>query len=175
MDYEKEEKWLNEMSAKGFAFSNFAFGRYTFTDCRPGEYIYRLELLEKSPKNPESQKYLRFLEESGVELVSSWIKFAYLRKKAEDGSFEIFTDSDSLLQHYRRISMLWLPFIFIWATLCITRLMIGLDQLNGGEGDFILTLFLLGLSVIFTAVFAYHWNKLRKKTKKLKQEKRIRE
>jgi hypothetical protein len=32
-DYEKEEKWLNEMVAKGFAMSSYTFCVYTFEKC----------------------------------------------------------------------------------------------------------------------------------------------
>jgi hypothetical protein len=38
-DYEKEETWLNEMVAKGYALKNFVWCRYVFEPCEPGEYI----------------------------------------------------------------------------------------------------------------------------------------
>jgi len=52
LDYEKEEKWLNEMVAKGFAMTAYSWCHYTFENCVPGEYIYRIELLEHSVNHP---------------------------------------------------------------------------------------------------------------------------
>lgn len=102
--YEKEEKWLNEMSAKGMQLVDVSFGiRYVFEEGISGEYIYRLELLENLPSNVESIAYLRFLEETGVEHVASYLRWVYLRKKASDGSFEIYSDIDSKIKHYKRI------------------------------------------------------------------------
>lgn len=102
--YEKEEKWLNEMSAKGMQLVDVSFGiRYVFEEGMSGEYIYRLELLENLPSNVESTAYLHFLEETGVEHVASYLRWVYLRKKASDGDFEIYSDTDSKIKHYKRI------------------------------------------------------------------------
>ena len=92
-NYEKEEQWLNEMSAKGLAFTDYSWCRYVFTDAPAGQYIYRIELLENMPTHPESQSYLRFLEESGVEFVSSYMRWVYLRKPASDGAFDYSKNS----------------------------------------------------------------------------------
>ena len=69
-DYEKEEQWLNEMSARGMAITDYSWCRYVFTDAPNGAYNYRIELLEYMPTHPESMAYLRFLEENGVEVVA---------------------------------------------------------------------------------------------------------
>ena len=45
-DFDKEEQWLNQMAANGKALVHTGFCTYEFEDCTPGEYIYRLELLE---------------------------------------------------------------------------------------------------------------------------------
>ena len=73
-DYEKEERWLNEMSARGLAMSDYSWCRYVFVDAQKGEYNYRIELLENMPTHPESMAYLRFLEESGVEVVTTYMR-----------------------------------------------------------------------------------------------------
>ena len=44
-DYDKEETWLNDMSAKGLLLHSVGFCKYTFEEGDPGKYIYRLELL----------------------------------------------------------------------------------------------------------------------------------
>jgi len=58
MDHEKEEAWLNDMAARGFAFTDLALLRYSFEDCELGEYTYRIELLNELPMHPESRRYL---------------------------------------------------------------------------------------------------------------------
>ncbi|MDR1542692.1 MAG: DUF2812 domain-containing protein [Clostridiales bacterium] len=78
-DFEKEEAWLNDMAAKGIAMTDYSICRYTFEECEPGEYEYRIELLEKSPKSHESVAYLRFLKESGIEAIAFYNSWAYFR------------------------------------------------------------------------------------------------
>lgn len=64
-DFDKEEKWLNEMAAKGLCLISVGFCKYEFEDCRPGEYSVRTERLEHHPDHPESVRYMSFLEETG--------------------------------------------------------------------------------------------------------------
>ncbi|MCB2293245.1 DUF2812 domain-containing protein [Clostridium algoriphilum] len=72
-DYEKEENWLNEMSANGMTLTKYTWCRYVFTEAPKNEYIYRLELLQHSPSHPESIAYIKFLEETGVECIIEYI------------------------------------------------------------------------------------------------------
>lgn len=102
-DFEKEEKWLNEMSAKGLALVNYSWCKYVFEDAPQGEYTYRLELLEKPINHPDSQNYLSFMKDTGVEMVASFNRWVYFRRKAADGEFNIYSDKDSKLKHYSRV------------------------------------------------------------------------
>lgn len=106
-DFEKEERWLNEMAAKGINFIDFTFARYLFEKGKPGEYIYRTELLPHPVSHPESQAYVEFMESVGVELMGKWMNWAIFRKKASDGPFEIFSDYASKIIHYRRVYSLF--------------------------------------------------------------------
>ena len=106
-NFEKEEKWLNEMSAKGLALTDYAFGRYSFEETKPNKYLYRIELLKEMPRNPESQAYLRFLEEMDIECVATWVRWVFLRKKTEDGPFDLYSDIDCKIRYYRNILALW--------------------------------------------------------------------
>ena len=45
-EYEKEEKWLNEMASKGLALVDYSIFRYSFEPCEPGEYSFKIQLLE---------------------------------------------------------------------------------------------------------------------------------
>ena len=102
-DYEREERWLNEMSANGYALVDYFIARYVFENSAPGEYIYRIELLKKRHANPESKNYIAFMEENGAEHVASYINWVYFRKKTADGPFDIYSDLDSKTEYFKRI------------------------------------------------------------------------
>lgn len=106
--WEKEEAWLNEMAAKGFGLISTTAFRYEFEDITPGEYIYRMEMLNAAPSLPENQKYIAFLEETDAEMVGTCNQWVYFRKRAECGPFELFSDHDSRVRHLSRIQHLLL-------------------------------------------------------------------
>ncbi|MCT4543166.1 MAG: DUF2812 domain-containing protein [Vallitalea sp.] len=120
--YEKEEKWLNEMSAKGMMLTDVGFCKYTFEECIPGEYIYRLELLHHLPFQCESDSYIKFLEDTGIEYVGSYLRWGYFRKKAQDGVFELYSDVDSKIEHYKRITLIANVLFVFLACMSITWL-----------------------------------------------------
>lgn len=66
----EEEKWLNNMAAKGLALTGVWLFRYEFEDSEPGEWVYRMELLRHTPEHPESRKHIAFMEETGAEMVT---------------------------------------------------------------------------------------------------------
>ena len=104
-DFDKEEAWLNEMSAKGLQLSGVGFCKYIFDEGKEGEYIYRLEMLEKRLKHPKSAEYIRHVEASDAEKVGSIFGWVYFRKKA-GAEFDLFPDVDSHIAHIQRV--LWL-------------------------------------------------------------------
>lgn len=133
VNYEKEEAWLNQMAAQGLHCVNYVFGRYTFEKGTPGEYIYRLQLLEYAPGHAQSKAYLDFLEDSGVEHFASHVRWVYLRKKAEQGPFELFSDIPSRLAHYRRIVLMFIPIM-------IANFVFGLRTFHDGQPHNLLNL-----------------------------------
>lgn len=102
-DYEKEERWLNEMASRGRHLVRYRFGSYHFEEGEPGEWIYRIELLPADPRNAASQEYLALLLDSGAEAVSTHARWVYLRRPAAMGPFVLFTDLESRIGHYRRV------------------------------------------------------------------------
>ncbi|MEA4869095.1 MAG: DUF2812 domain-containing protein [Christensenella sp.] len=177
-DYEKEEQWLNEMSAKGLAFTDYSWCRYVFTEAPANQSIYRIELLENMPTHPQSQAYLRFLEENGVEFVSSYMRWVYLRKPASEGAFDIYTDIDSKIRHYQRIHLMWTTLMLAEFAVGLSNLAIGIVNLKIGErlGNFSYgNLIIGGCVVILGFLFLALGVPLRRKIKKLKLEQAIRE
>jgi len=105
-DNDKEEQWLNEMAAKGWNLIASGVPAYTFEEGTPGEYAFRIILLKHKVNHPESISTIRFIEETGAEHVGSNWKWVYFRKKTGDGAFDIYTDTASLIQHYKRMANL---------------------------------------------------------------------
>ena len=168
-NFDKEEQWLNEMSAKGFQLRDVGFCRYTFEQGIPGEYIYRLELLDTFPRRYESRRYIDFVEGTGAEHIASLGKWVYFRKKAGAGGFDLFSDIDSRIKHLRR--MLWLTGI-----LSVLNLLNGLNSLHIGithnvRGNLIVGIFALTVD----ALFLYGLFALLKKVRKLRKEKILHE
>ena len=175
-DFEKEEEWLNNMAAKGWNLAASHAPKYTFEEGPPGEYIYRLTLLEHGSSHPETISYIRFMEETGAEHVSTlsngWI---YFRKKAADnGDFEIFTDTDSRIRHYKRMAR-----VMGWASIGCLLLMT--TQIPFALWAFIERGSVWGLANVMSGVFcafmaylAYRpWARFTAKAKQLKQEQEV--
>ncbi len=166
-EFDKEEQWLNKMSAKGLQLCDVGYCRYVFEDGTPGEYIHRLELLDKLPSNAESAQYIRFVEDTGAEHVGSLFRWVYFRKKADENGFDLYSDIDSRIKHL--IGMLWLTGI-----LCAANLLNGAAQLNSWRlGYSSLIIVILCLSV--AGLCGYGFLRLFLKTRSLKKERMLHE
>ena len=96
-DFEKEERWLNEMALQGWALDGVGWCTYHFRRCEPGEYTVRLEM------RTYDESYVAFMEETGAEFVGRMMAWIYFRKKAADGAFDLYSDIDSRIAHLDRI------------------------------------------------------------------------
>ena len=101
-DFDKEERWLNEMAMQGWALAEVGFCRYVFEKCEPGEWIVRLQMKQSDPD------YVEFLEELGAEYVGRIVQWIYVRRRAEEGPFELFSDTQSRLDHLNWIARMLL-------------------------------------------------------------------
>ena len=167
-EYEKEEHWLNEMAAKGLALVDYTFCRYSFEECEPGEYSFKIQLLEHRPSHPESEQYIRFMEETGAEQVASYLNWVYFRKKTSEGPFEIFSDIESKLKHQILIKKLLLPFGIL--NLCVGFCNIINCWFNAREIVWVPFINIACAVLIFLGVSG-----ISKKIKALKKEQTIRE
>ena len=169
-DFDKEEKWLNEMSEKGLQLVSVGFCKYVFDEGAPGEYDVRLELLENWPMHPESTRYIKFIEDTGAEYLGSVMRWAYFRKKKTEGGFDLFSDIDSRIKHLNRI-------------LVLLGLIGGLELYAGSAND-LLYYFRSGLTVhLFSSIFclllgvliAYGFVRICRKLNRLKKERILHE
>ncbi|MCL2840584.1 MAG: DUF2812 domain-containing protein [Defluviitaleaceae bacterium] len=104
-DVEKTELWLNELASNGFTCvgADTLMSRYTFEQGEPGEYTYRYVLFDKCFGHSKSIEYLSFLKENGIECVGHLFQHVLLRKRVDDGKFNLFTDKESQIKYYKRI------------------------------------------------------------------------
>ncbi len=102
-DFDEEEKWLNEMAAKGLALVGVGWCRYEFEDCLPGEYAVCLEFFENRCNTVENTKYIEFLEETGIEHVGKLLRWHYFRKKTQEKNFRLYSDNVSRVKHLTMI------------------------------------------------------------------------
>ncbi|MDR0841151.1 MAG: DUF2812 domain-containing protein [Christensenellaceae bacterium] len=173
-DYEKEEAWLNGMAAKGLLLTDYSWCRYAFEEGTPGAYIYRIELLEHAPTHAESRNYLEFLEESGIDIVAYYMRWVYLRKKAADGPFDLFSDAASRMRHYRRVNFLFSGAAIVEFLIALMELSIWLTALRTGNAH--LGFAPLGAACLLAALGVLLLSigrPMRKKLRKLKQERSI--
>ena len=119
-EFEKEERWLNQMAQEGWALQNAGFSTFTFEKCEPGEYIIRMAMLN------DGSDFKDFMEEMGAEKVGACMRWAYFRRKADLGTFNMFSDIDSRVAQLDRISKQ----LFL---ICIANIVIGLTAISGGR------------------------------------------
>ncbi len=165
-EFDKEEKWLNEMSAKGLCLVSVGFCKYEFEDCEPGEYRICLQFLDKMPRHPESKKYIEFLEATGAEHIGSFTRWAYFRKKAADGEFELFSDNASRIKYLSGI-------ISLIALISVSNLFAGINNVFVAIG-LSSPINYLGIINIALSVWAtFGCVRLLKKRKRMKQESQL--
>jgi hypothetical protein len=99
---EQEEKWLEEMSERGFHLVKpGTFGRYAFRKGEPKRCVYRLDFLANSQ---QKEDYLQLFADAGWEYVGEFGSWQYFRKPAGDQeNVEIFTDVTSKIEKYQRV------------------------------------------------------------------------
>ena len=168
-EHEKEEKWLNEMSAKGLQLISPGPFTYIFEEGPCGEYHYRLELLNHVPSHPESIAYIRFLEETGIEQIGSYLRWVYFRKKVADGEFDLYSDLSSKIKHYKLISNLLLAVTPINIFPMIINFSAFIHHRNS------VNLFSVLISLTISLLLGLGLFKINKKTKHLKKQQLIQE
>ncbi len=107
--FEQEEQWLKQCSSRGMQLIDVGFMRYTFEMDNPEVYNYKVELLNYWPTHAESESYIRFVEETGAEMVGSMMRWVYFRKAKRLGAFDLFSDRESKIKHLNRVLALFVP------------------------------------------------------------------
>ena len=154
-EFEKEERWLNQMAQEGWALQNAGFSTFTFEKCEPGEYIVRMAMLD------DSSNFKEFMEEMDAEKVGACMRWVYFRRKADLGTFNMFSDIDSRVAQLDRISKQ----LFL---ICIANIVIGLTAISGGRSYAFVNL-------LCAALLAYGLGRIHGKKESLELERRLHE
>ena len=168
-DFDREEKWLNEMSAKGQHLCGVGFCRYVFEEGAPGLYLYRLEMLDHWPSHPKSADYIRFVEDTGAEQIGAINRWVYFRKERGGSGFDIFSDVSSRIRHLDRI-------LFLVVIFSALNLLNGLNQIHWGVSTGVSANLVIGmLCSALGLLLGYGFLRLYRKRRRLAKERLIRE
>ena len=108
LDDQKEQQWLNEMAEKGWHFKKFSFPFYIFEQGKPGEYVYRTEILKNFGFGQGVKDYLDFVQEAGIEVVQKRLTWVCFRQHKSEGEFELYSDVASKLAYINRVYAIFL-------------------------------------------------------------------
>ena len=100
---EAEERWLCDMSQKGFHLITVnSPGFYTFLVAKPENYVYRLDY--QTFRKKDKGEYLQLFRDAGWEHIGEMSAWQYFRKETRAGEVnEIFTDVQSKIAKYKRV------------------------------------------------------------------------
>jgi hypothetical protein len=176
-DVEREEKWLNEMSAAGWLLEkwNGTF-RYTFRRGERGAWLYKIDMIDDEERGLDGETYINFLNECGIEVAYRHKKWLFLRKRAVDGPFDTTDDLYSRLRITNKvysysIRVLCYLVVICFVTIALSRL--GYNLFEGNLRYFfegISTGTEFGLVLGLTFFFIPAITKLRKKMDRLVRE-----
>lgn len=131
LNYEKEERWINEMSEQGWHLEKITLGRFVFEKGEPNKYIYRNEFLIDKKKG-DKKEYYNLLEDSGIEIVYEFSGWIYMRKLASEGPFELFSDHQSYIAYYKRLLGYILPLFLVNLFMAVLNLF--MSNIDGSLG-----------------------------------------
>ena len=111
-EYEQEEQWINEMAKEGWNLTAVGLCRYIFRRGTPGEYIYKLDIVERTASDEVRESYFNFLSECDIRIVGEYKDWLYLQKKAADGPLDMKDDTYAKLRTVNKV------YSFAVRTLC---------------------------------------------------------
>ena len=158
-NFEKEERWLNEMAMNGWVLVEVGWCRYIFEKGEPGAYTIRLEM------RGAAEGYIDFMRDTGAEYIGRCFQWLYFRKRTEDGSFDLFSDIDSRVAHLDRIGKM----LFIFGML---NLVLGVMNAAIGSGANSATSI---LNLLVCTLLMYGLGRIRGKKEELEKERQLHE
>lgn len=171
-DFDKEEKWLNEMSQKGLQLTKVKFCKYSFEEDRTTEFSYKLQYLDQLVTHAKSVQYIGFLKDMGIEHIDSYYRWIYLRKKTSEGNFDLYSDIDSKIKHMNKV----LNLIGLIILINMININNGVRLIVAGVSDRRVSPIVMGMLILlFVLWLCYGFACILRKKRKLERESILRE
>ncbi|EOU1871536.1 DUF2812 domain-containing protein [Clostridium perfringens] len=119
IDYSKEENWLNKISKRGYELTNAYFG-YRFKKTSKKDIIYKIDY--RTFKNiKDFEDYCLLFEDAGWKHIcgSKSSGNQYFIKLKNNSSHDIFSDSLSRADRYKKLCNLYSTFAFTFIALSL--------------------------------------------------------
>lgn len=115
---DREEAWLTRMAREGCRLKSInPFGFYTFEAGARQDVVYRLDFQNQNRKQ-DKLDYLQLFADAGWEHVGTMGGWQYFRKAVAAGEEpELYSDVESKIQKYRRLSAVFVIFLPIMVLL----------------------------------------------------------
>ncbi len=121
MNYDKEEKWLNDMAKKGYGLKNADCFGYEFYSTKPENATIRIDYRNFNSKKTFVDYCMLFQDSGWQHIVGS--KFSgtqYFKKTDENGEDDIFSDVISKAGKYKRLSNMYITMAVCYLCLVIS-------------------------------------------------------
>ena len=122
-DKDAEAEWLNKLSDQGYQLKSFKLGMYEFEERDPGMYYYMVDLIDRARFDLEA--YRAPLEAVGIEVITQFGNYVYIRKLKKNGPFMIAKPVQDQIAQYNRIGLMFIAMMFV-------EYVAGLAELIGG-------------------------------------------
>ena len=127
-EFEKEENWLNEMSENGMELIKAGFIWYTFRPREKDKYQYKIMFYDKAKSGPEWDDFMEILSESGIEVVSRYFNWLYLKKENDGTPFQLFNTVREELAHVNKIKQISTLLLIIESLVLASELITMIDS-----------------------------------------------
>ncbi|PES61794.1 hypothetical protein CN507_27610 [Bacillus cereus] len=119
LDFEKEEKWLEEMVWKGYQLKSNTFG-YKFRIAKPEDATIKIDHRIFN-RRKDFINYCTLFEDSGWKHIAGnwWSGTQYFKKVDEESEDDIFSDQMSRAGKYKRLSKTFLELAICYLPLLI--------------------------------------------------------
>ncbi len=121
-EFDKEEKWLNEMIEQGLVLKKVQGNSYTFTKCEPKEYKIKVEAVNMDFWSKKTQEHERIIKEAGAEIIDSQgvlyttIRI-YIKNKWDSEDFSLYYDNKAKLTQSNKMLLNQMVIFLIWVAL----------------------------------------------------------
>lgn len=129
--FEKEEAWLNELTAKGWCFMGRTFwGNYIFEKDEPNPSVNIRIDFRQFNKTDDFREYIQLFSDNGWSHIygtkySGWQYFAPVKADAPE---DIFSDNASKAGRYHRLCAFWLSLFVVYTSLFVANIINNADD-----------------------------------------------